>query len=132
MSDLIVEQKGNYICPSQNYTCRAVNIISMQWEIQSTDVSDPLQYTILDQESLSKSEIEIERGGIRVKFSRSEIVEGLTNISSSLFILDLTLNGTNCTCEISSGVGQNDDETVFFCIIGKHISGKPSSSGDCT
>ena len=119
MSNSIVRHDGSCICPSQNYTCQADNIIRIQWEGES-DTNDPLQYSLLDAESLRKTEVVLVRDGLKVKFSRSAIVRGLANMSSSLFILDLTLNGTNVTCEVSAGVGQNDDEIISLCIIGKH------------
>ena len=118
MSFIKVEQKGHCICPSQNYTCQATNVISMQWESESV-TSEPLQYSLLVEENLREPEAEIAREGFRVKFSRSAIVEGVANMSSYLLILDLTLNGTNVTCEVSAGVGQNEEEHVSLCIIGK-------------
>ena len=68
-----------------------------------------------------ETEVEIVRDGFKVKFARSAIVAGgVANMSSSLFVLDLALNGTNFTCEVSEGVGMNEEVTVSLCVIGKH------------
>ena len=89
----------------------------MQWEVES--VSESLDYSLLDQEDLSKTEVEFAGESVKVKFSRSVVVDNGANMTSSLFILDLMLNGTNATCEALAGVGMVDQVTLSICIISK-------------
>ena len=76
-------------------------------------------YSLLDQEDRSKTEVEFAGESVKVKFSRSAIGDNGANITSSLFILDLMLNGTTATCEVSAGVGMTNGVTLSICIIGK-------------
>ena len=64
-----MEEEGSCICPSQNYTCQATSIIRMWWESESV-ISDPLQYTLLDEENLRRMEVVLTSDGFKVKFSR--------------------------------------------------------------
>ena len=109
------------ICPSQNYICQADGVKRMQWESDLFLVSDPIDYSLLDSEERSKTDLEIEQGGVvQVKFTRSIVVGGVANISSTLLITNLTaLNGTNITCEVSAGVHKNDESTSIISVIGK-------------
>ena len=113
-----VRQKGSCICPNQNYTCQADNVIRMQWTSESITGDPPyIEYSLLGIGE-DASEVELVRNNFKIKFSRSVIVDGLANISSSLFILDLMLNGTNVTCEAVRAAGQRDEENISLCIIG--------------
>ena len=112
------------ICLSQNYTCQADGVIRMQWESDAFPGGDPIDYSLVNPEDRSKTEIEIERDGVvQVKFTRSMVVEGLANISSTMLVTNPgALNGTNITCEISAGVGKNAEIASTLCIIGKIFS----------
>ena len=114
-------EPNNCICPTQSYTCQANNIIRMQWESDAFPVGDPIDYSLVDPDERSKTEIEIELDDlVQVKFTRSIVVKGLANISSTLLITNLTaLNGTNITCEISAGVDKIHENTSTLCIIGR-------------
>lgn len=90
----------------------------MQWllfdGLRNTD------YSLLDPEQKRKTEIERELGVAKVIFTRSEIVGGVANISSTLLITNMTaLNGTNVTCVTSVEVENYDINTLTVCIIGK-------------
>ena len=90
----------------------------MEWEVES--ISESLDYSLFDPGDFNKMEVELAGEGVKVKFSRSVVVDGRANISSTLFILDLVLNGTTATCEVSAGVvGVTDNVTLSICIIGK-------------
>lgn len=106
------------ICPSQNYTCQADNVIRMRWVSESlTSTGGPIIYSLLDDENERMAEQQRD-GLVQVTFKQTMIVESSANISSSLFITNLTLNETNITCHVSVMVGQNCEETIPMCIIG--------------
>lgn len=115
---LLLEPK-DCICPNPSYTCQADSILRMEWR---GDVfpDDDIKYSLLDRDDKSKTEIEIGRDGVfQVKFIRSMVVEGFTNISSTVSVTNLTeLNGTNITC-ISTGVDEMFNDTLTVCIIGE-------------
>ena len=114
---------NNCTCPGQTYTCQANGVIRMEWESDAFPGGDPVDYSLLDIDEKSKAEIEIEQDDLfQVKFTRSMVVEGFANISSTLLITNLTaLNGTDITCEISAGVDNYDNNTLTVCIIGKSL-----------
>ena len=107
------------ICPGQNYTCQADGVIRMQWENDAFPFV--IDYSLVNPEDRRKTEIEIQQDDlVRVKFTRSMVVEGLANISSILLVTNPdALNGTNITCEISAGVDKNVENASTLCIIGK-------------
>ena len=108
------------ICPCQSYTCQKNNIIILKWEADSFSGDDAIEYTLLDSKDLDRTEIEKSiEGVVQVKFTRSMVVGGVVNISSTLSIVDLTLNGTNLTCDTVAEVGMNVITTSTVCIIGK-------------
>ena len=118
-----VVKPNNCTCPGRTYTCQANGVIRMEWESDAFPGGDPIAYSLLDGDEISKEEIEIERDGVvQVKFIRSMVVEGLANISSTLLVTNPgALNGTNNTCEISAGVDNHDEITFTVCIIGKRV-----------
>ena len=92
----------------------------MQWEADSFSGDYAIVYSLLNSKDLNVTEIERSIDGlVQVKFTRSMVVGGIANISSTLSIVDLTLNGTSLTCETSAHVGMNVKTTSTICIIGK-------------
>ena len=109
------------ICPSQNYTCQADGVKRIEWESDAFPVGSPIEYSLLNSEDRRMTEIEIQQDDlVRVKFTRSMVVEDLANISSTMLVTNVgALNGTNTICEISAGVDNDDEITFTMCIIGK-------------
>ena len=112
-------ESNSCICPCQSYTCQKNNIIIMKWEGDSFSGDYTIEYSLLNFKDLNRTEIDKSiEDVVQVKFTRSTIVERFANISSTLLIVDLTLNGTSLTCE-SVDVGMNVRTTSTVCIIGK-------------
>ena len=113
-------ESNSCICPCQSYTCQKNNVILMQWEADSFSGDYAIVYSLLNSNDLNV--IEKERsidGVVQVKFTRSMVVGGIANISSTLSIVDLALNGTTLTCETSADVGMSVKTTSTVCITGK-------------
>lgn len=110
-------EPNNCVCPNETYTCRGDDIVRLNLKVNGLLKTD---YSLLDPEQKRETEIELDLGVARVRFTRSEIVGKVANISSTLLITNLTaLNGTNFTCEISIEVDNYDENTLTVCIIGK-------------
>ena len=115
-------QPHSCVCPTHNYTCQADNVFIMRWTSES--LTEPISHALdLDTES------EIQRDDIYVKFIETSLrVRGVVNLTSNLFITDLSVNETNITCVATSNVGSTDNETITMCVTGKTFVQKQKKS----
>ena len=114
------------ICPSDGYTCQAYEVFQMKWlshTFTESDVDD-LLYSVLNSGSYLKKET----AGFQANFTGQVISPGVANITSTLVITDLNVNGTQLTCE-SRGLEMIRNETLEICIVGEAMGGVGMGGG---
>ena len=92
-------ESNSCICPCQSYTCQKNNVIILKWQAVSFSGDDAIEYSLLDSKDLDRTDREINRGCGPSEIHTVNDRGGVTNISSTLSIVDLTLNVTNLTCD---------------------------------
>ena len=107
-------QPDSCICPSDNYTCQADGVIQMEWKSGALDrSSDPrIVFSIAAINNNND-----ESGGFRAHFTEEPIGDTNSLITSTLLVTNLSVNGSNLTCEAAARDITRDIITI--CIVGE-------------
>ena len=105
-------QPEGCICPTESYWCRADLVSGIA--IENSALSEPFTYAI---DLFVRPQIM--RDGLRISFSEERVENGLVNMTTQLFIIDIqTWNGSIFSCQASGGGNKN----IPVCVTGKIVS----------
>ena len=100
------------ICPDESYTCHVSLVGELEWITDSTE----LEYSVFD--PINENFIYTDSFRVNVSIAHGDI---LGNITSTLSVTDLSVNGTELTCqgvERRMGIKTAINESIKICVIG--------------
>ena len=116
MSEVSIQPK-RCICPSEGYTCQTKDLTLLNWYPTCNNTTDDdLEFDTLILGS--STVVERECGGFKVNFSAEHRRGQLPTITSTLLVTNLSVNGTNLTCE-GAFLGTTINDTIPICVVGK-------------
>ena len=117
MLKVSIQPKG-CICPSEGYTCQTYNSTLLNWyPTCNTATGDDLEFDVI---MYGADIVERECGGFKVNYSSEHHRGQLPSVTSTLLVTNLSVNGTNLTCEGTFREMISNDK-IPICVVGKTV-----------
>ena len=119
MLEVSIQPKG-CICPAEGYTCQAKDSLVLNW-YPTCNTTTGENLTFYSRGYSDDTIVERECGSFKVNYSSQGPIEKLPTIISTLLVTNISVKGTDLTCEGILGSEKSND-TIPICIIGKTVA----------